>query len=282
MTRKTIHLITQRNWQAEELQAKGWETKHSLGLEIPNHDSKDAWWFPQAVAVRFNNSLRHHGLSEIDLTAPDSELLPRTPRQHSGRRVGSVTVFDALNSIVEWPDNLWWKMATAKNDNFPCQPLNHDELVSLLEELALPYDSVLQYSEPLPVVLSEHRYFIADRKVKARSGYLDGGVIVYDGAVFKDDHLKAADERVQLLLDDESVELPRAFVVDVAVTVDGAFVLEYNPAWCSGWYDCEISGVLDVVRLSTNPTKKELKRWRYQPDEFLSRKKMVPLPLRGC
>ena len=279
MTKKTIHVITHREWQAEELQAKGWDTRHSLGLVVPSHGPRDAWWMPQAYAVRFNKSLAHHNQPLINFTAPTPELLPATPREHTGRRVGVVTVYDTLNSMVEWPDDLWWKMATAKNDDFPCQPFSHDSLMKHLEELALPYDSVLQFSEELPGVISEHRFFVADRAIKASSGYLKNGVTVYDGATFTGEEILLAGDRANAVLADESFELPRAFVMDVTVTEDGAFVLEYNPAWCSGWYDGDIPGVLEVIRLSTNPTKKELKSWRYKPDEFLLTRMSVPLPL---
>lgn len=279
MAKKTIQIVTQRNWQAEELQAKGWETRHSFGLDVPNHKRNDSWWFPQAYAVRLNKSLQHHNQPTLALTSPNETLLPNTPREHSGRRVGTVTVYDALNSIVEWPDNLWWKMATAKNDDFICQPLTHNELITLLETLNLPYNSLLHFSEELPTIVSEYRFFIADREIKAFSGYLKDGVTIYDGATFAEEETVTARTKALEVLTDESFEPPRAFVMDVAVTVEGAYVLEYNPAWCSGWYDCEISGVLDVIKLSTNPTKKELKLWSYEPDELFKTRMSAPLPL---
>lgn len=279
MAKKTIHVVTHRNWQAEELQAKGWETRHSLGFEVPTHKPTDSWWFPQAYAVRINNSLEHHNQPALKLTSPNEDLILNTPREHSGRRVGMVTVYDALNSIVEWPDNLWWKMATAKNDDFICQQMTHNELMTLLETLKLPYDSILHFSETLPEILSEYRFFVADREIKAYSGYLKEGVTIYDGATFTEEETNQALVKAEQVLNDESFEMPRAFVMDIAVTVEGAYVLEYNPAWCSGWYDCDMSGVLDAIKLSTNPTKKELKLWGYRPDELFLSRMSVPLPL---
>lgn len=279
MAKKVIQVVTQRNWQAEELTSSRWMTKHSLGLEVPSHTTKDAWWMPQAYAVRLNKSLNHHGLLSIPLTSPNSELLPNTPREHSGRRIGVVTVYDTLNSMVEWPDNLWWKPATAKSDDFQAQQLNHEELTDLLLTSNLPPDSILQYSEALPKIISEHRFFIADREIRTHSGYLKNEVVIYDGATFTPEEIETATLKAEEVLQDESLELPRAFVMDIAVTVEGAFVLEYNPAWCSGWYDCDIAEVLEVVRLSTNPTKKELKLWGYQPDALFLSRKTVPLPL---
>lgn len=279
MAKKIIHVVTHRNWQAEELQAKGWETRHSLGLDVPTHKPSDSWWFPQAYAVRINKSLQHHNQPVLKLTSPNENLILNTPREHSGRRVGMVTVYDALNSIVEWPDHLWWKMATAKHDDFIAQQLTHTELMDLLEKTKLPYDSILHFSEALPEILSEYRFFIADREIKAYSGYLKEGVTVYDGATFVDAETEAALTKAHEVLKDESFEMPRAVVMDIAVTAEGSYVLEYNPAWCSGWYNCDISGVLDVIKLSTNPTKKELKLWGYRPDEVLSSRKSAPLPL---
>lgn len=277
MTKKSIHVVTHSQWQVEEMKAKGWETLHSLGLEVPQHTSKDSWWMPQAYAVRFNKSLQYHAKPIIELTSPNEVLLLATPQRHAGRHLGVVSVYDALNSIIEWPDNLWWKMATAKRDDFICQPLTHAELMEKIQ--SLPMDSLLQYSEPLPPITSEHRFFILDRKIQAHSGYLKDGVTIYDGATFTKDENSAAYAKAQEVLADETFDMPKAFVMDVALTESGAFVLEYNPAWCSGWYDCEISGVMEVVRASSNPTKKELKAWRYQPDEVLLSSKAYPLPL---
>lgn len=279
MATKTVRIVTHRNWQAQELQAKGWKTFHSLGFDVPAHRPTDSWWFPQAYAVRINKSLEHHGQPTIKLTSPNENLLVETPREHTGRRVGTVTVYDTLNSIVEWPDNLWWKMATAKHDDFPAQQLTHSELMTLLEEKHVPYDSVLHFSESLPQIRSEYRFFIADREIKAHSGYLKDEVTVYDGAKFDEEETELALLKAKEVLKDDSFEMPRGFVMDIAVTVEGAYVLEYNPAWCSGWYDCDIRGVLDVIKLSTNPTKKEMKLWGYRPDELFLSRGTVPLPL---
>lgn len=278
MAKKVIHVVTQRNWQAEELQAKGWETRQCIGLDVPMHEAKDSWWMPQAFAARIKRSLDHHNLPPLKLTAPNSSLLPDTPRELSGRRVGIVSVYDAQNSIVEWPDGLWWKMATAKHDDFICQPLSHEELMTLLEKLKLPEDSLLQYSEELTGIISEHRFFIANRKIKAHSGYLKGEVTVYDGATFTEEETSRAIAKVEELLGSE-IDLPKAFVIDVALTTEEAFILEYNPAWCSGWYDCDVRGVLETIKVSTHPTKRELKLWGYQPDAMFSNKMSVPLPL---
>lgn len=234
---------------------------------------------PQALAVRVNKSLAHHGKPLLNLTAPNAELLPSTPRKYSGRRIGVVTVYDAMNSFVEWPDNLWWKLATAKHDDFICQQFTHNQLMTAIEDARLPMDTLLQYSETIPSIISEHRFFIAKREVKAHSGYLKDGVTIYDGAVFSEEETEFALAKVEEILADEDFELPQAFVMDIAVTTEGAFILEYNPAWSSGWYDSDISGVLEVVKLSTNPSKKEMKRWGYQPDELFLSSRAVPLPL---
>lgn len=277
MPKKIIHIITHRSWQAEELQSKGWETRHSLGLEVPAHMPKDAWWMPQAYAVRLNKSLLHHGYPALNLTAPTSNLLAVTPREHTGRRVGVVTVYDALNSFVEWPDSLWWKMATAKHDNFLAKPRTHQELMDDIQHL--PLDSLLQFSEALPSILSEFRFFILNRQVEAFSGYLNRGVTIYDGATFSSEETNSAYRKAEQLLADDSLDLPKAFVLDIAVTVDGAYILEYNPAWCSGWYECSIPGVMETIRVSTNPTKKEMKLWAYEPDAFHLSSPSRPLPL---
>lgn len=276
---KTVHVVTVRNWQAEEMQAKGWITKQSLGLDVPPHEPKDAWWMPQASAARINDSLTQHGLPPLQLTSANADLLPSLPKKYLGRSVGVTTVYDAINSFIEWP-TLWWKMATAKHDAFMCESLTHAQLIQRIEVLNLPEESILQFSEEIPDILSEYRFFVTKREVKAYSGYLKGDVTVYDGAVFPENEVTLAFKKAVEIVEDREIEFPAAFVMDVAVTRSGVFVLEFNPAWCSGWYDCHMGGVLETIRVSTNPTKKEMKSWAYVPDALFSQKKyLAPLPL---
>jgi len=268
----TLHLVSHQSWQRDELaKADGWQVDLSYGLDVPAYAPGDAWWLPQAQAVQLLRAIDHYQLPEVVFIAPTPDLLDQLPESLTGRHVETMTVNDALSTLFGWPP-LWWKLATAKHDGFVAQLRTHDELVAAIEELALPGEAWLQNSTPLPEIISEYRFFVSKQrsqlKIQTGSGYLRHGVTVYDGAEFPEDEYELAEEKVLELLDTD-MTLPPAFVVDVAVTVDGVFILEFNPAWCSGWYDCEVEKFLPVILKSVTPSSRDKKLWAYKPDRVL-------------
>jgi len=272
---KTVHLISHQNWHRDELATSGeWTVDYSHGLDVPAYEQKDAWWLPQAQAVQLLRAVEHHGLPELTFTAPAPYLLDTVPSELLGRRVETMTAEEAVSTLFEWP-TLWWKMATAKNDLFLAKERDHAELLNLVQALELPTTAILQSSTALPEIISEYRFFVAKKKheylILASSGYLHKGVSVYDGAVFEEKEEEKAAEVVEQLFDAD-IDLPPSFVVDVAVTVDGAFILEFNPSWCSGWYACEIDGVLTTIERGFRVTPREYKAWAYNPDPVLLQK----------
>jgi len=268
----TLHLISHQTWQRDELAvAADWVVDHSIGMDVPAYDLKDSWWAPQAQAVQLLNAVRVHELPEIRFIAPTPDLLDKLPYELTGRKVGTVLAREAVSTIIDWPE-LWWKLATAKHDVFIAQPRTHQQLLEDVQKNNIPDTAWLQYSESLPEIISEHRFFVSRDKnqfvVHASSGYLKNGVTVYDGAVFDEEEKQEALNLVEELLD-SSVALPPSFVVDIAVTVEGAYVLEFNPSWCSGWYDSNVEGVLETIRRGFCSTKQEQKAWGYIPDAVL-------------
>lgn len=270
---KTAHIITHRNWQRDELAAAdGWQVEHSFGFDVPhNSESVNAWWLPQAQAVQLMNALSHHRLTPIKITAPSPNLLETLPMKFLGRKTETLTVNEAVSTLIPWPE-LWWKMSTAKHDKFPAQPRSHDQFLEDIKNAELPQNSILQWSEELPPILSEHRFFIRKERrgfiIAAHSGYLKQGTTVYDGATFTEEETQQAYDLVEELLE-EDLQLPPSFVVDVAVTSTDAYVLEFNPSWCSGWYNADVTEVLKTVERGFSPTAAELKKWKYLPDPAL-------------
>ena len=92
----------------------------------------------------------------------------------------------------------------------------------------------------------EVRCFVQDKKVVTSSVYAkdgfryqpeDGEELSRSGAEFLDD-----------MLQDKRIRTPIATVIDVAyVNERGWVVIEANPAWCSGLYDCDVEQVLSVL-----------------------------------
>jgi hypothetical protein len=275
----TLHLISHQTWQRDELAvASDWVIDHSIGLDVPAYDPKDSWWAPQAQTVQLLNAIRVHGLPELRFIAPTPDLLDKLPYEFTGRKIGTVLAREAVSTLIDWPE-LWWKLATAKHDKFIAEPRTYEQLLKDVQEHNIPDTAWLQYSEALPEIVSEHRFFVSREKnqhvVQASSGYLKNGVTVYDGAEFTEEETEEAQNLVEELLD-SSLSLPPSFVVDIAVTVEGAYILEFNPSWCSGWYDSNVEGVLATIKRGFNSSKQEQKTWGYIPDAVLTQQYLNP------
>lgn len=93
----------------------------------------------------------------------------------------------------------------------------------------------------------EVRCFILNRKLITHSAY------VYNGEL-KERRLdtillKKLEDFVGELLQNETIKIPDAIVIDVGIIKDkGWAVIEANPAWASGLYDCEpLETTLEVI-----------------------------------
>ena len=63
--------------------------------------------------------------------------------------------------------------------------------------------------------------------------------------------IEAAIDFIQLILEDESVSMPPAFVLDVGeIKGRGWAVVEANPAWAAGIYGCDPIEILPVLQRS--------------------------------
>lgn len=274
MLNNILHLVTNRQWMVEEMQSTSWDIRHSWGLDLPEHSPDDSWWLSQAYAIILQNTLQQTQQQQVKFTAPKPDMLDRTPKQYTMRTVQTVTAAEAAHTLVEWEPGLWWKLATAKNERFPAEPRTHQQLMLLIQELKLPGETLLQVSTPLPEILSEHRFFVATRRRKPRimasSGYLLGGEVEENQSVYPEHHKKQAASLVTEWLHETPELLPPGFVVDVAVTEEGAAILEFNPAWCSGWYEADREQVLNTVRRSVHPTSREYEEWMWVPDPSMT------------
>jgi hypothetical protein len=287
---QTIHVINHSHWVADELAENSLHpVKLTYGLDIPPHDRKDLWWLPQAQAVKLIHSGEVLGLRTLPtFIAPDASLLTKIPSAFLGRHVEVMTAEEAVSVLFEWPES-FWKMATAKHDVFNPQVRTHAELVSAVESANLPPNSLLQRSDILAddqALQKEYRAFVkldedGILRAKTISIYLDSTsgkeVTVYDGAVASEEELSQASDFIEDVLSSIDFPVPPAFVMDVGSLASESFVvIEFNPVWCSAWYDCNIDDVVAVIERSFKASAAERKAWRYEPDAALKARYTQP------
>lgn len=106
----------------------------------------------------------------------------------------------------------------------------------------------------------EYRAFVANRRVAALSAYIRGGAVA-EGWEELPGEREGAIALLEALLDDTSVELPPALVIDVGQLASGSWaVVEANPAWASGLCGCDPAVILSVLAAATVPRGSEA-RW---------------------
>jgi len=262
----TIQLVCQPKWMHDEFISAEVNVQHSFGLEIPRFNIEDAWWMPQEFAVHLNQSLEANKKHRVSLAAPGPYLLSDTPQKFTQRLVETITVSEAKNAVA----NGWWKLAEGKSDSFIAKHRESKELVRDIEKSGLPDSTLLQFSPSTLPIQSEYRVFVKSDKAVTASIYLqkakDGSeVTVYDGAIGDNAVLNDLYGFVEEAL--SYVAHPGSLVVDVALLDDESFaVLEYNPVWCSAWYNCDMTKVMESILES----KKDIEDWPYNPDVSLS------------
>jgi hypothetical protein len=115
----------------------------------------------------------------------------------------------------------------------------------------LPDDTPVLIAEPV-VWEVEYRCFVLERDVETASVYMRSGQLAQDLEgrwLATEAEVAEAIEYAQAVLNDESVALPPAVVLDVGrIAGRGWAVIEANAAWGSGIYGCDPHAVLRVVR----------------------------------
>lgn len=273
--KKQVCIVDLSTWRAQELSTVS-VIEHSFGLWIPEHTTETVWWMPQAIASYFNQSLSFHNLPELKLNTPGSRLLLDTDQKFLQRSVVGLTV----SQLEEFPYDGWWKPATAKIDAFPAAYYSFEEVKKLIIELALPAATELHYTATTLPIVEEHRCFIVNKKVVAQSLYRK---VYEDGVVkfFDDDIEDIWNAEVKIFAEKVAQALhssPNTYTMDIVRLSDGSYaVLEYNPTWCSGWYNCSLTGVLEALSAVQDDTQE----WRWLPDAYHVRRSASwqPLPL---
>lgn len=179
------------------------------------------------------------GLAVVE---PPEDFLVRLPEQYVKRRVRLTTAAEARTL----PGPLFLKPPNRKT--FPARVYG-----SGADLPEMPEDDPVLASEPVEWA-AESRFFIRERRVRAWSPYWLHGALARkdDEWVVDHDMAEATKELVDGLLDEMSVELPVAFVLDAGVIRDrGPAIVEANEASGAGIYGCDPRDVLEVLRAAT-------------------------------
>lgn len=109
----------------------------------------------------------------------------------------------------------------------------------------------------------EYRFFILKRQPQTFSVYLRHGELVNDTPPLLES--EAALAFVNQFFEDEQIKMPPAVVLDVGIISGrGWAVLEANPAFGAGVYQCDPAKVLPVIRhcvIALSELSQEDKRW---------------------
>lgn len=115
----------------------------------------------------------------------------------------------------------------------------------------LPDDLPVLIAEPVTWEL-EFRCFVLERQIAAMSIYARAGHLARteDGTwPVQTEEIQAARIFAEQFLHNQSVDLPSAFVLDIGKIAErGWAVVEANPAWASGIYDCRPADILPVLQ----------------------------------
>jgi hypothetical protein len=278
---RTLQFVSPIRWMREELEAAvqslpDWELKSYYGFDVPPLDYNEPFWMEQESLARFNHSLFHHGRPLLEPIAPSPDMLASLPRSLTGRVVKTVSVLEATSTVIEW-DDLWWKLSASKNSSFLASKRSHQDLFTDLQNAKLPWGAVLQYSTDfVSPIRSEFRFFVKKRQIAAYSGYLKNGVTIYDGAIFESGEREQAYTAAESLLKRIPSHLcPTSFVMDTVMLENGeSYILEFNPTWCSAWYECDLASVLECLSLSFYDTTQAKKTFLWEPDQDLTHRYM--------
>lgn len=218
----------------------GWRVERMSQFRPPANfqvDDQPVLYVEALTAPLFAESM---GLS---LPEPPVDWLPRLPFEFRLRDVSIMTLAEARNLKVQ-------RFVKPPNDkSFPAGVYSGNELpVYCSDNMPVLVSSVVNWSV-------EFRCFILDRKVQTFSIYHRNGELQRE-AGFQHSH-EEEDELLAFmlrLLADESVDLPRATVIDAGIISDcGWAVVEQNAAWGSGIYGCDPERLLEVLRYASEP-----------------------------
>lgn len=220
---------------AKAARSLGWST-----LRLVNHRPPEA--LDLSSIVLYGESYFVEFLAQelaLTLAVPAVDFLVSLPSDYLNRRVTFLTLADFQPVTVP----TFIKAADMKSIAAKVY-LPDDEIVGLDN---LPADTPLLLSEPVQWEV-EYRCFIHKGQLATISIYMIDGQFAqledgqWPSSLPTDEPAK---QFIQSILEDQRISLPEAVVVDVGfITGRGWSIIEANPAWSSGVYDCDPEAVL--------------------------------------
>ncbi|MCD6052537.1 MAG: uncharacterized protein K0Q55_3955 [Verrucomicrobia bacterium] len=226
---------TQKLWRA--CISEGWKIERIHSWKVPAISPTD-------VAVYGEPLFGKHVSSTLDfrLLDPSIDWLPNLPLKYRGRDVRLTTLAEA-RTITH---RCFLKPADEKC--FPARVYDHG---GELPAIGLLPEDVPVLVQDVVAWTVEYRCFILNRQILTASAYWRHESLAKDAEGIwssPPEEEAAARQFCDSVLQDASVELPTAVVVDVGhIKEHGWAVVEANAAWASGTYGCDPAQVLKVL-----------------------------------
>lgn len=241
-----------RLWRAARDRDQRVERLQSWNVPARLHGRRVAIYGEPFFVQRIADQLDHV------LLEPSFDWLANLPRRYLHRHVGRTNL--ASLDIIEFPAFV----KPADDKCFEARVYNDIDDIPIEEER--PERIPVLYANPVEWDL-EIRAFVIDGSVETTSLYSIEGEFTTD--VGDEERLRRALKEAQTFLEqfvaDDAVSLPPSVVIDVGRLSSGKWaVVESNPVWSSGIYDCDPTVALDAVEWACVPgdeAREELERW---------------------
>jgi hypothetical protein len=247
-------------WKTAVGLAPGWDVYRLRTWRVPE-EIKDTWHAETGLAI-YGEPLFCAGVAEqFDrvLLEPPFEWLSRVPEDYLKRSVQFTTLKDAR----VLPGRSFIKPADDK-----CFPARvYGSALDFQDQVALLPDSTPVLISELVTFEVETRNFVMAGAVRTSSCYarLDDGKNVK--WISKEVEMKSMQRFMMDLLRHPEVESSQPIVIDVGwIRGRGWAVIEANPMFGSGIYDCDPKVVLDLLQYTSVPIGESAAYSRWIPD----------------
>lgn len=230
----------------------------SYGKEVIDYSQygKTSFWMAGGFAARMQRA----GLA-MNLCAAGQTWLSRLDSSLTGRSISTGTLDEMPGDAI-----LYAKPAEAKIQGFVSAKYTKKQIADIYAAEKVPSETILQWSIDILDINHEHRFFVANGEIMAGSPYFVDSIVYKEGMTspFSESAKGFALEVIKELGDNQ----PPAYTLDVGRNEQTGdwLIIEANPAWSSGIYGCDPSGVIDTLDIACHTTDE---RWLWKPSKHL-------------